>query len=112
MAGLVANTPDSFPQTSPNHRAIKSSPPVNRVYSHAFPSMPLQQAYPYPFQQMPLQQAYPHPFQQMPPHYSIGPQTYSSSRPMSPIVYQGGGGPVHFLPQPMFSNFNSRYHLY
>jgi hypothetical protein len=70
--------------------------------------MPLQQAYPYPFQQMPLRQAYP--FQQMPRHYSIGPQTFSSSHPMSPFVYQGG--PVHFLPPPMFSAFNSRYPLY
>ena len=97
------NTPDSFPQ---EQRAITSSPPVNRVYSH--PSMPLQQAYPYPFQQMPLRQAYP--FQQMPRHYSIGPQTFSSSHPMSPFVYQGG--PVHFLPPPMFSAFNSGYRLY
>ena len=102
---IDTNTPDSFPQ---KHRAITSSPPVNRVYSYPFPSMPLQQAYPYPFQQMPLRQAYP--FQQMPRHYSIGPQTFSSSRPMSPFVYQGG--PVHFLPPPMFSAFNSRYPLY
>ena len=102
---IDTNTPDSFPQ---EQRAITSSPPVNRVYSHSFPSMPLQQAYPYPFQQMPLRQAYP--FQQMPPHYSIGPQTFSSSHPMSPFVYQGG--PVHFLPPPMFSAFNSGYRLY
>ena len=115
---IDTNTPDSFPQ---KHRAITSSPHVNRVYSHPFQQMPLQQAYPPSFQQMPLQQAYSpsfqqmplwqaYPFQQMPRHYSIGPQTFSSSRPMSPFVYQGG--PVHFLPPPMFSAFNSRYPLY